>query len=103
MAVWWTRKEAVLKATGDGLTVAPDRVHVSDPSRPAALLGWDHPTGPGPAPGPGAAPPPLALHDLAPGPGYVACLAVFSTRPVEVQEADGDALLAAVRTPGTCR
>ncbi|MEU8616910.1 4'-phosphopantetheinyl transferase superfamily protein [Streptomyces sp. NPDC048623] len=38
---YWVRKEAVLKATGEGLRVDPARLTVAAPGRPAALLGWD--------------------------------------------------------------
>ncbi|WP_406725440.1 ketoacyl-synthetase C-terminal extension domain-containing protein [Streptomyces sp. GD-15H] len=37
---YWARKEAVLKATGDGLTVNPADLTVSGPDTPATLLGW---------------------------------------------------------------
>ncbi|MER7516258.1 4'-phosphopantetheinyl transferase superfamily protein [Streptomyces sp. NPDC126499] len=37
---YWVRKEAVLKATGEGLRVDPARLTVSAPDRPAELLGW---------------------------------------------------------------
>jgi 4'-phosphopantetheinyl transferase len=36
----WTRKEAVVKATGEGLTVPLRDVHVSSPLEPARLLSW---------------------------------------------------------------
>ncbi|WP_313024295.1 4'-phosphopantetheinyl transferase superfamily protein [Mobilicoccus sp.] len=39
-AVWWCRKEAVLKATGHGLRVDARHLRVSAPDRPAALLDW---------------------------------------------------------------
>lgn len=39
-AVYWTRKEAVLKATGRGLAVDPTALEVSAPHLPAALMGW---------------------------------------------------------------
>jgi 4'-phosphopantetheinyl transferase len=38
---YWSRKEAVLKATGDGLRCDPARLRVTEPWAPAALLGWD--------------------------------------------------------------
>jgi 4'-phosphopantetheinyl transferase len=37
---YWTRKEAVLKATGDGLTVAPATLTVSGPGEPPRVLDW---------------------------------------------------------------
>lgn len=45
----WSRKEAILKATGHGLVVDPSQVVVSAPDAPAALLEWkaaQHPPGP---------------------------------------------------------
>lgn len=36
----WARKEAVLKATGDGLVVDPTEVVVTGPREPPALVGW---------------------------------------------------------------
>ncbi len=63
----WTRKEAYLKARGDGLAFPPDRVHVSPAHEPAALLS---------AGGDAAEAARWSLYDLAPAPGYVATLAV---------------------------
>lgn len=37
----WVRKEAILKATGDGLLVEPSRLEVTAPDRPPALQRWD--------------------------------------------------------------
>jgi 4'-phosphopantetheinyl transferase len=48
-AVYWTRKEAVLKATGRGLAVDPCALEVTAPNLPAALVAWraaDPPRGP---------------------------------------------------------
>ena len=63
----WTRKEAYIKARGEGLSLPLDRFDVSlAPGEPAAILG--------------ARPEPSeasrwSLHDLAPTPGYAAALA----------------------------
>ncbi|TRW43680.1 4'-phosphopantetheinyl transferase family protein [Georgenia yuyongxinii] len=83
LAVWWTRKEAVLKATGEGLAVPPETIQVTGPTLPAALLTW-----PGPAP-----PPVVTLADLHPSPAFVASVAVLGRGPLTVVEHDGDALL----------
>lgn len=96
MAAWWSRKEAVLKATGDGLAVSPARVLVSSPDRPPALLGWDA----GPIGGDRRAPvqagrPPVSarLHDIESPHGYVGCVAMLGTAPLDVVEHDGDHVL----------
>jgi 4'-phosphopantetheinyl transferase len=62
----WTRKEAVLKARGDGLGMALDRVEVAL-GEPARLLRLD---------GDPQAAQRWSLRALAPAPGYVAALAV---------------------------
>jgi 4'-phosphopantetheinyl transferase len=66
---YWTRKEALVKATGDGVTVPLSEVVVTPPGTPPRLLGYPRPGG-------------LAaqLRDLSPDPGYVGALAVLSPR-----------------------
>jgi 4'-phosphopantetheinyl transferase len=80
--VAWTRKEAVTKATGDGLGVSFKKVVVSPAGQPARLLAWPYPQ----------APEDVSLFDLDVQPGYVAALAVIG-RCAEVRARDGSALL----------
>ncbi|SHK87036.1 4'-phosphopantetheinyl transferase [Pseudonocardia thermophila] len=76
----WTRKEAVLKATGDGLSVPMKSVTLG----PGRVKEW---TGDG---DPGE---PMWVHESSPAPGYVAAVAGFGTEPPAVVEQDGNALL----------
>ncbi|WP_052757691.1 4'-phosphopantetheinyl transferase family protein [Streptomyces yangpuensis] len=86
---YWTRKEALLKATGDGLAVAPELLHLTPPDAPPRLLSWSGPDRPRL---------PLHLYDLDAGTGYLAALAA-SGAPVRPTQHDGSALLAAVGAP----
>jgi 4'-phosphopantetheinyl transferase len=77
---YWTRKEAVVKATGEGITCV-DHVVVTPPSSPPRLLRW---------PGHDL---PLSLHELHPPDGAVATLAVLAETPVRVVERPAAPLL----------
>jgi 4'-phosphopantetheinyl transferase len=84
---YWTRKEALLKATGHGLYIAPADVTVSGPLDAPALLEW-------------AAAPALEqwlyLHDLHPDPGHIAAVATLGAW-LDVTEHPASAMLAAGR------
>ncbi|MFA1544979.1 4'-phosphopantetheinyl transferase superfamily protein [Actinomadura chokoriensis] len=73
---YWSRKEALLKATGHGLAAPMTSIHVSAPDDPAAVLAWDGE----------AAVSPVRLADLTPGPGYAASAAVLTDRPLKITE-----------------
>jgi len=82
--VAWTRKEAVTKATGDGMRASFTEVVVTGPPGAARLVAWPYPQ----------APQSVSLLDLEAATGYVAALAVLG-RCDAVQARDGSALLAA--------
>jgi 4'-phosphopantetheinyl transferase len=83
----WTRKEALLKASGDGLAVAMSALEVSAAGQPPALLsGGDALHAPGE----------VTLRELQPGDGFHAALAVFAPEPVTLEERWGDELLDAL-------
>jgi 4'-phosphopantetheinyl transferase len=81
---YWTRKEAVLKATGDGLTTPLQELVVSPPSSPPRVVRWDGRT---------SRIGRLSLHALHPPPGFIATLAVLDRAPTRVVEADAAPLL----------
>ncbi|RKS07973.1 4'-phosphopantetheinyl transferase [Nocardiopsis sp. Huas11] len=70
---YWARKEALLKATGLGLSGGLRRVAVSPPHAPARLLAWEG----------GGGPDAVWLSDLDRGTDYRSALAVLTDRPVE--------------------
>jgi 4'-phosphopantetheinyl transferase len=80
--VYWTRKEAVVKATGDGLRVPLAQVRVSAPGSPPELVAY--PERPGLR---------AYLVDLNPPPGYLAALALLAPAPVPVVERPAAELL----------
>ncbi|WP_017588656.1 4'-phosphopantetheinyl transferase family protein [Nocardiopsis ganjiahuensis] len=71
---YWARKEALLKATGLGLSGGLRRVTVSPPHAQARLLSWEGGGGPGAA----------WLSDLDRGSEYRSALAVLTDRPVQL-------------------
>ncbi|MGQ0572620.1 MAG: 4'-phosphopantetheinyl transferase family protein [Pseudonocardia sp.] len=78
----WTRKEALLKATGDGLSVPMSAITLDGPG----LVAWT---------GPRATAEPMWLLDLHPAPGHAAALAGPGAAAPEVAELRGDELLRA--------
>ena len=81
--VAWTRKEAVTKATGDGLRAAFSEVVVAAQRGPPRVAAWPYPRSPRD----------VSLLDLDAAAGYVAALAVIG-RCEAVRARDGSALLA---------
>jgi 4'-phosphopantetheinyl transferase len=82
---FWTKKEALLKATGDGLRVPLPDIVVSGPADAPLLQRWSASQAP---------PAIVSLHVLHPGAGYVASLAVIGLQTVRVFELDAGKLLA---------
>ncbi|HEY8201142.1 MAG TPA: 4'-phosphopantetheinyl transferase superfamily protein [Actinomycetota bacterium] len=80
---YWTRKESVVKATGRGLAIPLKAFGVSGPHEPPRLVWAQDPVLAGQ----------VWMHDLDPGPGHVASLAVLG-RCTAVAACDGSALLA---------
>jgi 4'-phosphopantetheinyl transferase len=82
----WTRKESVLKATGDGLRIPMANVTLGSPNARPRLAGFtDRPELLESA----------QIVELRPGRGYVAAVTVLSGRPVRVRELDGATAFAA--------
>ena len=81
----WARKEAVTKATGDGLRTPFSEVVVAADAGPPRLVSWPYPRDPRA----------VTLLDLDAAPGYVAALAVLG-RCEAVTARDGSTLLAAL-------
>jgi 4'-phosphopantetheinyl transferase len=69
----WTRKEAVVKATGDGLRMPLPKVAVSSAENAPELLGYADVRLS------------CSMADLHPRPGYIGALAVLSAGTIEVE------------------
>lgn len=84
---WWTRKEAVLKATGEGLAIPPVQLSVTGPPTPPALIAWgrDLRWSDGVAPR-------VRMHDLS-DPGFAVSVALLTARQSAISQHDGDVLL----------
>ena len=87
---YWTRKEAILKAAGCGLRIAPVKLTLSDPGTPPRLLTTREV--------------PLAvervhLHELRAPAGYAACAAVVGDAAAAIVEHDARPLLTAGMAP----
>ena len=84
--IWWVRKEAVLKARGDGMYMSPDELEITGPAEVPRLIAWN-----------GDEKPTVPMHlvDLGLGPDYVGCLAVLTDRVPRFRLTDGTDLLAA--------
>jgi 4'-phosphopantetheinyl transferase len=87
---YWTRKEAVLKATGYGLAVAPPMVAVSSPGEPPRLLAWTSDR---------RLDPPVCISDVDLGHGHVAAVAVLG-RPLSIAVHDAMASARVIRNRG---
>ncbi|WP_165546649.1 4'-phosphopantetheinyl transferase family protein [Kribbella soli] len=83
---YWTRKEAVVKSTGDGLRQPLNLVTVTAPSEPARVVGWT---------GREQVAAGIGLYDLADRPGHSASLAILSTDDLTIVEHDAEPLLQA--------
>jgi 4'-phosphopantetheinyl transferase len=84
LLAYWTRKEAIVKATGDGLRAPMTDITVSSPAQPPRLLAWS---------GRSDLVGRIDLHTLDPGPGYGACLALVDQPGVSVRERPAAPLL----------
>lgn len=85
---YWTRKEAFLKATGEGMRRPMHHVAVTPPGAPPAVVNVG-----------GEAPPPSRMFDLQLVAGYAGALVVLTRQPLSYRTRDASGLLAAVGDP----
>jgi 4'-phosphopantetheinyl transferase len=78
----WTRKEALVKATGDGLSTPMTAITLGVAA--PVVEEWT---------GPGAPSRPMWLHDLTPAPGHPAAVAGPGEQAPQIVERDGNAVL----------
>jgi 4'-phosphopantetheinyl transferase len=97
LAVWWARKEAVLKAVGHGLAVAPSTIAVTAPDEAPAVTRWSAPAGDARVSGVrdrSMRPRPrVSMRDLEASHGYVGCVAAVGAASLGVAEFDAAPLL----------
>lgn len=92
-ATVWSRKEAVLKASGHGLAVDPSQVLVTGPTQEAALVDWRTSE---PQPGP------VQLHDFTPRDERSrGAVAVLTAEPVTLSVARDDTTQKAAAPPNS--
>ena len=82
---YWSRKEAVVKATGKGMSVAMSKLTLSAHDEPPRVVASTAPEVDVAA---------VHMADLDAGAGYRACVAVFGTEEPKVTERDATALIA---------
>jgi 4'-phosphopantetheinyl transferase len=78
----WTRKEAIVKATGDGLRMPLPEVVVTGAGEPAGVISYGH------------APLSCCMADLRPRAGYIGAVAVLTSGMLEVEIHPAEEVLA---------